>query len=300
MPINIPTNLPAASQLQAENIFTMTHHRATTQDIRPLKIAIYNLMPDKIAAELQLLRLLSNTPLQVDIQLIGPERVSKNTPQSHLLAFYQPFSQVAQQKFDGLIITGAPVEALDFDQVDYWDELQHIMDWSTTHVTSTLHICWGALAGLYHHYGIEKYPLLAKASGVFLHQVQAPNHPLMRGFDQEFFAPHSRHAAPSTVQIMEHPALTILALSLQVGAHIVTSEKGRQVFVLGHMEYDPGTLAEEYQRDLQKDPATPLPVNYFPVDNPALAPISTWRAHGHLLFSNWLNYCVYQTTPYKI
>ena len=301
MPIKIPNELPATARLEEENIFVMTQTRAITQDIRPLKIAILNLMPTKITTETQLLRLLGNIPLQVDIELIGLDtHTPKNTPQEHLLAFYKPFSDVKDEKFDGLIITGAPVELLDFEEVDYWDELCTIMDWSVTNVTSTLHICWGAQAGIYHHYGIGKTKLADKVSGVYPHIVKNSRSTLLRGFDNSFFAPHSRWTEICACDLEKCDSLEVLAVSPMVGAHIVISESGKQIFVFGHMEYDESTLAEEYFRDLAKGENPAIPYNYFLDNNPQNAPIITWRAHANLLFSNWLNYHVYQITPYII
>jgi len=301
MPIKIPNQLPATSHLEQENIFVMTETRAISQDIRPLKIMILNLMPTKITTETQLLRLLGNTPLQVDIELVKMESyTSKNTPPEHLLAFYKSFSEVKHKKFDGLVITGAPVEHLDFEKVDYWNELCDIMSWSLKNVTSTLHICWGAQAGVYFHYGIKKIPLDKKISGVYAHNVINNRKMLLRGFDNTFLSPHSRWSISCEESIRNCPQLEILAESKDAGIHIVTSEKGRHIFVFGHMEYDANTLANEYFRDIEKDTATPMPYNYFPEDDPEKTPILTWRAHANLLFSNWLNYHVYQATPYNI
>lgn len=301
MPIKIPNKLPAKTELENENIFVMTETRAITQDIRPLKIAILNLMPEKLTTEVQLLRLLGNTPLQVDIKLIRPDsHVSKNTPESHLLAFYNPFSEVEQQKFDGLIITGAPIEQMAFNEVNYWPELCKIMDWSQTNVTSTLHICWGAQAGLYHHYGIGKVVLPDKVFGVFPHQTTGECNKLVQGFDNIFYAPHSRWAKIDEAALKTHPELYILASSPQVGSHIISSCNNKQIFVLGHMEYNADTLAVEYKRDLEKGLNPAVPYNYFQNDCPTNSPITTWRAHANLLFSNWLNYCVYQATPYNL
>jgi len=300
MPIKIPNELPAKAHLESENIFVMTETRAITQDIRPLKIMLVNLMPTKINTETQLLRLLGNTPLQVDIELIKLDsHVSKNTPQAHLFAFYKSFSEVRHQKFDGLVITGAPVEHLDFEEVDYWGELCDIMDWSLTHVTSTLHICWGAQAGIYYHYGVEKRPLDKKISGVYPHEVKAFRKMLLRGFDHTFLAPHSRWSTICEKSVEDCEQLEVLAASDKVGLHIVASQKGKQIFVFGHMEYDAHTLSDEYFRDMAKG-AADIPYNYFPGNDPQNTPISTWRAHANLLFSNWLNYHVYQATPYDM
>ena len=301
MPIKIANELPAKAHLEEENIFVMTETRAITQDIRPLKIAVLNLMPTKIKTETQILRLLGNSPLQVDIELVRLDtHVSKNTPQEHLLAFYRPFSEVKSEKYDGLIITGAPVELLDFNEVDYWGELCQIMDWSLVNVTSTLHICWGAQAGIYHHYGINKLPLGRKIFGVFPHIVLNSRKILLRGFDSTFLAPHSRWTAIDESALAKCAELEELARSEMVGTHIVTSKKGKHIFVFGHMEYDAATLADEYFRDVAKGENPGLPYNYFPSDDPAKMPAITWRAHANLLFSNWLNYHVYQTTPYDI
>ena len=301
MPIKIPDNLPAKTYLEQENIFVMTEKRAISQDIRPLKIMILNLMPAKITTETQLLRLLSNTPLQVDIELVKMEsHESKTTAQEHLLTFYKTFTEVKHQKFDGLIITGAPVEHMEFEAVDYWAELTEIMDWSNTNVTSTLHICWGAQAGLYHHYGIGKKMLDKKVSGVYPHIADTGKTMLLRGFDNTFFSPHSRWTTIDEENLAKCKDLKILARSTEVGTHIAASETGKHIFLFGHMEYDPLTLATEYARDIEKDSATQMPVNYFPDNNMQNAPISTWRAHANLLFYNWLNYYVYQPTPYEI
>lgn len=300
MPIKIPNELPAASQLEAENIFVMTETRAITQDIRPLKIMIVNLMPTKITTETQLLRLLGNTPLQVDIELIKLDtHVSKNTPAEHLLKFYKSFSEMKDEKFDGMVITGAPVEHLEFHQVDYWPELCEIMEWSLTNVTSVLHICWGAQAGIYYHYGIDKKILDKKFSGVYPHRVVNCRKMLLRGFDSVFLAPHSRWSASCAEQLEKCPQLEILATSDIVGPHIIASDRGKHIFVTGHMEYDAHTLADEYFRDLAKDGATTVPYNYFPGNDTSASPTFSWRAHANLLFSNWLNYHVYQATPYS-
>ncbi len=301
MPINIPDNLPAAAVLQGENIFTMSQGRAISQDIRPLRILILNLMPKKIETETQLLRMLSNTPLQIDIELIHPStHHSKNTPQEHLLQFYKTFGEIAHLYFDGLIITGAPVETLPFEDVDYWPELCSIMEWSKTPVHSTLHICWGAQAGLHYHYGLEKHPLPQKMFGVFPHFYTRKNAPLLRGFDEVFFVPHSRHTEIPIEEIETIPGLEVLAKSPIAGAHIVASLNRRQIFVFGHAEYDTDTLAKEYFRDINSGLANvPLPYGYFPQDNPKNTPVKTWRSHAYLFYSNWLNYCVYQSTPYS-
>ncbi len=301
MPVKIPETLPARAILESENIFVMGETRAKHQDIRPLRIAILNLMPTKIQTETQLLRLLSNTPLQVDVTLLyTATHKSKNTPAEHLLHHYRSFAQVRRQKFDGLIITGAPVEHLPFEEVDYWPELQEIMDWSETNVFSTFYICWGAQAGLYHRYGIPKYPLPRKMFGVFPHRVLDPRNKLMRGFDDVFLAPHSRHTEIRRADIERVPELQILAESDEAGIYIVVSRDGRRVYVTGHSEYDPLTLKNEYDRDVGKGLPIHIPINYYPNDDPSQTPIVRWRSHAHLLFANWLNYYVYQVTPYDL
>lgn len=301
MPIRIPDHLPAAKILESENIFVMTENRAMHQDIRPLQIAILNLMPTKIETETQLLRLLGNTPLQVDIDLIQTAtHTSKNTAREHLLEFYQTFDQVAANKYDGMIITGAPVESLDYTQVDYWEELCAIMDWSVRNVYSTLHICWGAQAGLYHHHGIPKYPLPQKLSGIYKHRALDLQHPLLRGFDEMFYMPHSRYTEVRQADIDGCEALQVLALSETAGAAIVATQDARQVFVTGHCEYDRYTLAQEYRRDVARGLAPAVPHHYFPGDDPEAVPPLCWRSHASLLFSNWLNYFVYQQTPYDL
>ena len=301
MPIKIADKLPATKQLAKENIFVMTEKRAARQDIRPLKIAIVNLMPEKIKTETQLLRLLSNCALQVEVDLIQmASHVSKNTSDDHLAAFYKTFDDIKTQKYDGLIITGAPVENMDFESVDYWKELTEIMDWSVTHVTSTLHICWAAQAGLYYHYGVPKYSLPEKCSGVFRHRVRRKTAKLVRGFDNIFYAPHSRHTEVREEDIRKVPELEILADSDEAGVYIVTTKKGRRIFVMGHSEYDADTLKNEYFRDLEKGLDPKIPVNYFTKNDPSLNPVVRWRSHAHLLFANWLNYFVYQITPYNI
>lgn len=301
MPIKIPDHLPAAKILESENIFVMTEHRAMHQDIRPLQILILNLMPTKIETETQLLRLLGNSPLQVDIDLMQTAtHISKNTDPGHLLEFYQTFDQVKNNKYDGMIITGAPVESLEFTAVDYWDELCAIMEWSRAHVYSTLHICWGAQAGLYYHYGVPKYPLGRKLSGVFRHRPLDPAHPLLRGFDEVFFMPHSRYTEVRQEDIEKVEGLQVLALSETAGAAIIATQDARQVFITGHMEYDRTTLAGEYQRDLQRGMSPQIPQHYFPDDNPEAVPPMLWRSHASLLYANWLNYFVYQRTPYDL
>ncbi|MCX7714194.1 MAG: homoserine O-succinyltransferase [Clostridia bacterium] len=301
MPIKIPDNLPATRQLRSENIFVMSERKAMHQDIRPLKIAIVNLMPTKITTETQLLRLLSNSPLQVVIDFIQMDtHESKNTPHEHLLAFYKTFDEIKASKYDGMIITGAPVENLDFEKVDYWQELSEIMEWSKTHVTSTLHICWAAQAGLYYHYKIPKYPMEKKCFGIFSHRVNRTTAKLVRGFDNEFYAPHSRHTEIRAEDIKKVHELEILAESDEAGVYIVFSKGGRRIFVTGHSEYDANTLHDEYMRDLSKGLDIDMPKHYYPNDDPSKTPIVRWRSHASLLFSNWLNYFVYQITPYDI
>ncbi|MBZ4655338.1 MAG: homoserine O-succinyltransferase [Peptococcaceae bacterium] len=301
MPINIPDNLPTREILQSENIFVMKEERAIHQDIRPLKIAILNLMPTKIATETQILRLLGNSPLQVDIVLLHPRtHQSKNTPEEHLLKFYNTFEDIKHEKFDGMIITGAPVEDMAFEEVDYWEELTAIMEWSRHHVYSTFHICWGAQAGLFYHYGVPKYPLPSKMFGVFTHQVNRKNTMLLRGFDDEFYAPHSRHTEIRREDILKIPELEILAESPTAGIYIVAAKNGRQIFVTGHSEYDPLTLKAEYERDVARGLPIALPQNYFPENDPTKDPVVKWRSHANLLFANWLNYYVYQETPFDL
>ncbi len=301
MPIKIPNLLPATSVLQSENIFVMTETRALTQDIRPLRIALLNLMPNKIQTETQLARLLGNTPLQIELELIHTKtHESKNTSKEHLLSFYKTFDDVKDQNFDGLIITGAPVEHLPFEEVEYWDELCEIMEWSKAHVTSTFHICWGAQAGLYYHYGIKKYPLAKKMFGIFEHKVVHKGAILFRGFDDVFLAPHSRHTGIKYEEVAAEPRLKILAASDVAGIYAIMTDQGRQVFITGHSEYDADTLKNEYLRDKSQGLEIDVPVNYFPDDDPDKAPNVTWRSHANLLYSNWLNYIVYQTTPYDI
>lgn len=300
MPIKVHSNLPAKRILEDENIFIMDEGRAMSQDIRPLKIAILNLMPLKQETEVQLLRSLSNTPLQVDITfLTTASYVGSNTAPSHLDKFYLTFDDIKQEKFDGLIITGAPVETMEFEEVAYWDELVQIMDWSKTNVTSTLHICWGAQAGLYHHYGIQKSGLDKKLFGVYRHNVRYRKYPLVRGFDDEFFAPHSRHTTMSKEEIEANENLTILADSEEAGVFLVISNDDGQVFIMGHPEYDRMTLDYEYKRDLGKGLPIELPVNYYPEDDAERKPVLSWRGHSNALYMNWLNYYVYQNTPYE-
>ncbi|HOA55817.1 MAG: homoserine O-succinyltransferase [Acetivibrionales bacterium] len=301
MPIRIPDTLPAAEVLTRENIFIMTEQRAESQDIRPLNIAVLNLMPTKIVTETQLLRLIGNTPIQVDVTFLHPAtHESKNTPQEHLLKFYNTFSEIRHRKFDGLIITGAPVEHMPFEEVDYWDELKEIMEWSLDNVYSTLHICWGAQAGLYYHYGIPKHALDEKLSGVFAHRVNKKNVMLLRGFDEVFYAPHSRYTEVRREDIERAGELEILSESDEAGVYIVLALNGRQIFVTGHSEYDQLTLKYEYDRDKSRGLNPQVPVNYFPDDDPEKPPVVTWRAHANLLFANWLNYYVYQETPFDL
>ena len=303
MPIKIKSELPAFKTLEAENIFVMTDERALSQDIRPLKILILNLMPNKIETETQLLRLLGNSPLQVDIELLQmATHVSKNknTPADHLTTFYKTFDEVRNDHYDGMIITGAPVEQMDFEQVDYWEELCSIMEWSKRNVYSTFHICWGAQAGLYYHYGVPKYDLDEKLSGVYVHRVMNTFHPLMRGFDDKILLPHSRYTGNHRSDIREHEELEILASSNIAGVAIVANQNGRQFFITGHAEYDRNTLANEYFRDRNKGIEPALPYNYFPGNDPRALPNLTWRSYATILYSNWLNYYVYQQTPYNI
>ena len=301
MPIKIPNELPAVKTLENENIFVMTEKRAIGQDIRPLKILILNLMPTKIDTETQLSRLLGNTPLQVEIELINTEsHKSKNTAEEHLLAFYKQFSDVKDRYFDGMIITGAPVEKMPFEEVDYWQELCEIMEWSKTHVQSTLHICWGAQAGLYYHFGIDKEMLPEKLSGVYEHHVDYKRSILLRGFDDVFYVPHSRYTTVSAEQIKATKGLRIVASSDKAGVYAVTTKKGRQIFLTGHSEYDADTLNKEYTRDKNLGINPKIPENYFPGDDDTKPPVIRWRAHATLLFTNWLNYFVYQATPYDI
>ena len=301
MPIKIPNDLPAVKTLSDENIFVMTETRAITQDIRPLKILLLNLMPKKIETETQFSRLLGNTPLQVELELIHTKsHKSKNVAEEHLLSFYKIFDDVKDNYYDGFVITGAPVEHMPFEEVEYWQELVEIMEWSKTHVHSTLHICWAAQAGLYYHYGINKHQLDHKVFGVFPHKVDYKRSILFRGFDDNFMAPHSRHTTVLREDIEAIPGLKILASSDEAGVYAISNKKGRQIFITGHSEYDPDTLKNEYFRDLEQGKPIKMPKNYFPGDNAKKAPKVTWRAHANLLFSNWLNYFVYQTTPYDV
>jgi len=301
MPIRIPNELPATQTLTRENIFVMTETRAMTQDIRPLRIALLNLMPTKIDTETQLARLLSNTPLQVELELIASgHHIPKNTPEEHMLAFYKHFGDIRDQNFDGLIITGAPVEHLPFEEVEYWDELCEIMEWSKTHVHSTFHICWGAQAGLYYHYGIDKVALPEKLFGIFPHVVERRSNMLFRGFDDVFMVPHSRHTTIRREDVERRPELKILASSPEAGIYAMSTENGRQIFITGHSEYDPRTLEKEYLRDKAAGLPIAVPKNYYPDDDDTQPPRVTWRSCANLLYSNWLNYFVYQTTPYDL
>ena len=301
MPIRIPNDLPAAETLQQENIFVMPQDRAMTQDIRPLEIVLLNLMPTKIVTETQLSRLLGNTPLQVNLELMHTSsHVSKNTSQEHLLSFYKSFDELKDRKFDGMVITGAPVEHLEFEDVDYWPELCRIMEWSKTNVHSTFHICWGAQAGLYYHYGVRKHELPEKLFGVFEHRADYKRSILLRGFDDTFWAPHSRHTTVLREDIEKIPELKLLASSPEAGVYALMNDQGRQIFVTGHSEYDYDTLRKEYLRDKAQGLPIRVPENYFPDDDDTQEPVVRWRGHANLLFSNWLNYFVYQTTPYDI
>ena len=301
MPIKIPNLLPATKTLLDENIFVISETRAITQDIRPLKILMLNLMPKKIETETQIARLIGNTPLQVELELLQTAtHKSKHTSAEHMLAFYKTFADVKDKKYDGMIITGAPVEQLEFEDVEYWDELCEIMEWSKTHVTSTFHICWGAQAGLYYHYGVKKYPLEKKLFGVFEHKLDHKLSILFRGFDDKFVVPHSRHTTCLREDIEKVPELKILASSEEAGVFVVATDKGRQIFVTGHSEYDANTLKNEYVRDRDAGLPIEVPKNYFPDDDDTKEPIVRWRSCANLLYSNWLNYFVYQTTPYDI
>lgn len=301
MPIRVQNDLPVKEILEKENIFVMDEHRATHQDIRPIKIGLLNLMPLKEDTELQILRSLSNTPLQVDVTFVMvSSHTSKNTPTSHLNKFYYKFSEIRERKFDGFIITGAPVEQIPFEEVDYWEELKEIMEWSKTHVTSTLHLCWGAQAGMYYHYGINKAPLEEKVFGVFWHKVLNRKIPLVRGFDDVFLAPHSRHTETPIEKVRADERLTILAESEEAGLFLAMAGGGRQIFVMGHPEYDRVTLDGEYKRDKGKGMDIKLPENYYPENDPDNKPLLLWRAHANNLYTNWLNYYVYQITPYDL
>lgn len=301
MPIKIADSLPARQILESENIFVMTESRAAHQDIRPLKILLLNLMPLKISTETHILRMLSNTPLQIEIDLLMMSSYeSTNTPKEHLTSFYKTFNDVSHNKYDGMIITGAPVEQMEFEEVIYWDELKTIMDWSKNHVTSVFHICWGAQAALFHHFGVQKHPLPKKMFGVFDHTVTDANEPLLRGFDDAFTAPHSRHTTIYAADIEANKNLKLLSTSDDAGVYIVMSTDRRMIFVTGHSEYDPNTLADEYFRDLKKGLPIEIPKNYFPNNDVTKDPHVAWRSHAHLLYSNWLNYFVYQQTPYSL
>ena len=301
MPIRIPDALPATEILEGENIFVMTEFRALHQDIRPLRVLILNLMPTKIATETQLMRKLSNTPLQIQVDLLRTKsHEATHVSAGHLETFYRTFEDIENEHYDGLIITGAPVELMEFEEVDYWDELCRIMDWSSTHVHSTLHICWGAQAGLYYHYGIQKYRLPKKASGVFEHRLLKPKSPLVRGFDDRFYAVHSRNTDVRIEDVEAVDDLEVVAVSDEVGLYIVKSVDSRRFFVFGHPEYDTDTLKLEYERDLKRGIDPELPTNYFPDDDPTRAPLNVWRSQAQLLYTNWLNYYVYQTTPYDL
>ncbi len=301
MPIKIPDSLPARATLEGENIFVMTEYRAIHQDMRPLSLLLLNLMPTKIVTETQLLRKLSNSPLQVEVELLQmASHTSQNTDADHLSSFYTTFDKIKDRKYDGMIITGAPVENYDFTDVDYWPELCRIMDWTTTHVHSTLHVCWGAQAGLFYHYGIPKYSLKEKLFGVFPHIALKKQSPLFRGFDDVFYIPHSRHTENHEEDIRKIPGLELLAVSEEAGVFAVKSEDNRRFFITGHPEYDPDTLSREYFRDVDKGLPIHVPMNYFPDDDPSRSPIVRWRSAGQLFYTNWLNYYVYQTTPYDI
>lgn len=301
MPIRISKDLPAYETLSSENIFVMSDIRANSQDIRPLKIIILNLMPKKIETETKFMRLLSNTPLQVDVELLHVKsHRAKHTSENHLSSFYRTFDEIKNSFYDGLIITGAPVEHLEFEQVDYWQELCKIMEWSKSNVFSTMHICWGACAGLYYHFGIPKYPLEKKMFGIFPHNIERVNSQLLKGFDEGFLAPHSRHTEVRREDILKNPNLEISASSDIAGVHIVANKNGRQYFIMGHSEYDRNTLAEEYFRDVQKGMDIQMPYNYFPNDDTSKQPVFKWRCHANLMYSNWLNYCVYQRTPFNL
>ncbi|NHN29238.1 homoserine O-acetyltransferase MetA [Paenibacillus agricola] len=301
MPIKVPDHLPAKEILMNENIFVMSETEAFHQDIRPLRIAILNLMPTKETTETQILRLIGNTPVQLEFVLLHPRtHTSKNTSAEHLEQFYKTFDDVRNEKFDGLIITGAPVEQMDFEDVNYWTELKEIMDWSNENVTSTLHICWAAQAGLYHHYGVPKYPLDSKMFGVFPHVISKQNVKLLRGFDEQFWVPQSRHTEVRRADIENHADLDILSESPEAGVYIAGTKDGKHIFVTGHSEYDACTLKYEYDRDVNKGMVVDVPKNYYPNDDPTKEPLVSWRAHANLLFSNWLNYYVYQETPYDL
>ena len=301
MPLRLPDKLPAIELLKRENIFVMDNTRATTQDIRPLKIVILNLMPLKITTETDLIRLLSNTPLQMEVSFMKlKSHTPKNTPIEHMMMFYRDFEKMRDEKFDGMIITGAPVEQLDFEDVNYWDEISAIFDWARNHVTSTLYICWAAQAGLYYHYGIPKYPLEKKMFGVFRQHTLCPHLPIFRGFDDVFYMPHSRHTEVRKEDILANPELTLIADSPENGVSMVMARGGREFFITGHMEYASNTLDNEYKRDKDIRDDVDMPVNYYRDNNPDNEPLVTWRAHANLLYHNWINYYIYQETPYDI
>lgn len=301
MPVRVPNTLPAVEELREENIFVIDENRASTQDIRPLRIAVLNLMPMKLMTETDLLRLLSNSPLQIELDLVLPDDHHwTNTPREHIEEFYKTFDEIKQNNYDGFIVTGAPVEMVNFEDVDYWEQLEEVFEWSKRHVTSTIYICWAALAGLYHNYGIKKYPLPRKLSGVFPHYVVQKNNPLLRGFDDEFYVPHSRHSEARRADIIAEPRLSIIAESPVSGPYIMMARNGREIYVTGHSEYSPTTLDFEYHRDLEKGLNPSIPKNYYQDDDPTKPPMVRWRGHANLLFSNWLNYFVYQETPYNI
>ena len=301
MPLRLPDKLPAIELLKRENIFVMDNTRATTQDIRPLKIVVLNLMPLKITTETDLIRLLSNTPLQMEVSFMKlKSHTPKNTPIEHMIMFYRDFEKIKDEKFDGMIITGAPVEQMDFEDVNYWDEITTIFDWARNHVTSTLYICWAAQAGLYYHYGIPKYPLAKKMFGVFRQHTICPQLPIFRGFDDVFYMPHSRHTEVRKEDILDNPELTLIADSPENGVSMVMARGGREFYITGHMEYAYNTLDNEYKRDKDIRDDVDLPVNYYRDNNPENEPLVTWRAHANLLYQNWINYYIYQETPYDI
>lgn len=301
MPLNLPSKLPAIELLKAENIFVMDDTRASNQDIRPLKLVILNLMPIKITTETDLIRLLSNSPLQIEVDFLKlKSHTPKNTPVEHMIAFYKDFESISKQNYDGMIVTGAPVEQMDFEQVNYWEELKQIFAWSREHVTSTFYICWAAQAGLYYHYQIPKYPLEKKLSGVYKHKIMQASHPIFRGFDDEFYVPHSRYTEVRREDILANPNLQMLSESEDAGVYMVMARNGREFFITGHSEYAPDTLHNEYIRDINKGLEIEMPCNYYPGDDCSQRPLVRWRAHANLLFNNWLNYYVYQETPYDI
>ena len=301
MPLNLPDKLPAIDLLKEENIFVIDNSRASSQDIRPLKIVVLNLMPIKITTETDLIRLLSNSPLQIEVSLMKlKSHTSKNTPVEHMKAFYRDFELMKNEKFDGMIITGAPVEHLDFEDVNYWDEITEIFEWTRTHVTSTFYICWAAQAGLYYHYGVQKHVLQDKISGVFKHHINDPKNPIFRGFDDEFFVPHSRYGEVLKEDVSKIPELKIISESDESGLYMIMGREGREFYITGHSEYSPLTLDFEYKRDLEKGLKPHIPDNYYPNNDPSKRPIVRWRSHANLLFTNWLNYFVYQETPYDI